>query len=126
MGGLAILLAYLLFLLIITIPAGIAIINRLPQIMTLRPRTTSYKVSQSGDTLTIEESTLPQRPWWQRILYVLLVGWWLGAIWLSIAWLAAVIAALAALATLGLLLPLVALPFWMFSKAGAVMSLYRT
>lgn len=119
LGGLAILLSYLLFLPIITIPAGIGIINRLPQIMTLRPRNTAFRMTQSGETLIIEESTLPQRPWWQRILFVVLVGWWFGAIWLSVAWLFGILA----FVTFGLTIPIA---FWMFDRAGAVTSLYRT
>lgn len=119
LGGLAVVLAYLLFLPIITIPFGIGIINRLPQVMTLRPRTMSFRMTQSGDTLIIAESSLPQRPWWQRIIYLVLVGWWLGAFWLAIAW---VFGALA-FVTFGLTLPIA---FWMFNRAGAVTSLYRT
>jgi len=116
LGGGAIALAYLLFIPIITIPLGIAILNRIPQVMTLRPRTSNYTVTQMGDTLVVEESTLPQRPWLQRILYLVLVGWWFGAIWLSAAWAVGVV-------TLGLGLPL---SFWMFNRAGAVISLYRS
>jgi len=116
LGGGAIALAYLLFIPIITIPLGIAILNRIPQVMTLRPRTSNYTVTQMGDTLVVEESTLPQRPWLQRILYLVFVGWWFGAIWLSAAWAVGVF-------TLGLGLPL---SFWMFNRAGAVISLYRT
>lgn len=119
LGGWAIFLAYILFLPIITIPLGIGIINRLPQIMTLRPRTTSYSATNTGDTMIIEESTLPQRPWWQRILYLLLIGWWFGAIWITAAWLVGILSVF----TLGLTLPIA---FWMFERAGAVTSLYRT
>jgi hypothetical protein len=48
-----------------------------------------------------------------RLIYFLVVGWWLGALWLIVAWI---------LSVLILTLPIAVL---MYNRTGAVMTLHR-
>ena len=103
LSALAIGVAYFMCAIIIGLPVGFMIFNRLPVILTLRPRTERVVASGGDDQL----------PLWIRGLYFLLVGWWLGAIYLTIAWALCVI--------------LITLPIglWLFNRVGAVMTLLR-
>lgn len=82
LGGIAITLAYLLLPWIITTPLSFWLFNRIGTAMTLRPRTTHWENTGS----TIRQATIPQRPWYARLVWFVLIGWWLGAIWLTIAY----------------------------------------
>jgi len=110
---LAITVAYLALFVIIGIPLAFAIFNRLPTILTLRPRTTRWAARTEGGVTFIELGHERQRPWWQRTTYFILVGWWFGAVWLYVAWL------------LGILVITLPLTFWMFNRASGVMTLHR-
>lgn len=115
LGQLALLSAWFLNLLIITLPLGMYILNRLPQIFTLRPSTTQWQTETAGQGVTVVRAAeTPQRNFWWRVVYFVLVGWWFSLIWLEIAWLA------------GLTLVLLPLSFWMFSASAAVTTLRRT
>lgn len=113
LSGIAIGVAYLCCLTIIGLPAGFWIFNRLPVILTLRPRT-DIRVTQVVDGVAlVGGGTVHQRPLWLRAIWFLLVGWWLGAIYMWVAWLLCVI--------------LITLPvgLWLFNRVGAVMTLLR-
>lgn len=115
LGQLAVLSAWVLNLLIITLPLGMFILNRLPQIFTLRPSTTRWEAQQVGEDVSVVRAVeLPQRDFWVRTIYFVLVGWWFSLFWLEVAWFA------------GLTLVLLPLSFWMFSKSAAVTTLRRT
>ena len=115
LGELAVLSAWVLNLLIITLPLGMYILNRLPQIFTLRSSTAHWQVERLGEGVTIVTAAeQPQRNFWWRVVYFVFVGWWLSFIWLELAWLA------------GLTLVLLPLSFWMFSKSAAITTLRRT
>lgn len=91
------------------------ILNRLPQIFTLRPSTTRWEAQQVGEDVSVVRAVeLPQRDFWVRTIYFVLVGWWFSLFWLEVAWFA------------GLTLVLLPLSFWMFSKSAAVTTLRRT
>ena len=116
LGPLTMLLAHALFLLVVTIPLSMALFNRIPQIMTLRPRNTTYGVSHANGLTTIEETTQEQLAWYIRVPYFVFFGLWASTVWFLLA------EALGIL-TLGLALPL---SFWMFNRVGAIATLYRT
>ncbi len=68
-------LAWLLIVSIIGLPLGLVMLNRLPQIATLRP------------PLTLGNGARVSQPFWLwRALYFVLVGWWFSFIWMSLAW----------------------------------------
>lgn len=110
---LAVTLAVLLQLTIIGIPAAIWLINRIPQIVTLKSsRKLQIAASEAGITMVARDDR-PQHRWYVRTLWYIVVGWWATALWLYTAWLASVTI---------LLLPL---GFWMFGQTGKVQTLRR-
>ena len=73
---------------IIGVPLGIWLINRLPSVLTLRPRTRSWELGQDADGRTIvSERGRPQVAWPIRGLRFLIVGWWASGLWMAVAWL---------------------------------------
>jgi uncharacterized membrane protein YccF (DUF307 family) len=106
LGQLAIFAAWFWNLLVVTLPLGLFILNRLPQIITLRPATMNLE----GTVLKDQQ----QRPLVLRALYFVLVGWWFSFAWLEAAYIAAASV---------VLLPIA---FWMFAKSAAVTTLRRT
>ena len=82
LGGIVISLGYLLLPWIITTPISFWLFNRIGSAMTLRPR--SQQFHQAGNVYAMRSPH--QRPWFFRLIWFVLVGWWLGAIWLTIAY----------------------------------------
>src|SRR5690606_8933950 len=76
LGSFAVAAAYVMFLLIVTIPVGIAILNNIPMIMALRQP--DRLVTAYG------EVAVPQHNFLLRALWFILVGWWLAGIALTI------------------------------------------
>jgi uncharacterized membrane protein YccF (DUF307 family) len=111
LGFLAIAVGYVCLILIITAPIGIAILDRLPRIMTLRAPAEKLTFSDEGLT----RDSVDQRSWLIRLPYILLIGWWIGLIWLLGAY-------VITLVTFGIGLPI---SFWMFARAAKVITLYR-
>ena len=105
LGALAIVLAYLLFLTVLGIPLGVMIINRIPYLMALR---------QTDPAISYVGSVASQHNFIIRVLWFLLIGFWLTALWLSLAYIFA--------------LTIIAMPigFWMFDKAPALLTLHRS
>lgn len=115
LGFWVIVAAYVCLILLITAPIGIALLDRLPRIMTLRAPARTVAVSASGEIVEVDGGKVDQLPWLVRIPWLILVGWWLGAVWLLGAY-------SITLFTFGLGLPI---SFWMFGRAGKVTTLYR-
>ena len=115
LGGIVTVAAWVLNITIIGLPLGLWLLNRLPQIMTLKPVETQGKVIVDNGRVIYRESNLPAHPFLLRALYFLLVGWWFSALWMSAAWLLTG-------ASLGLGLPLA---FWMFDRVPAITTLAR-
>jgi uncharacterized membrane protein YccF (DUF307 family) len=111
----AILLAWLLNLTILLIPAGVFILNRIPQIATLKSsrKAVQHGIDRETGLYTVEMVDREQLPMWQRAIYFLLVGWWASLLWLEAAWF------------IGLLIVTLPVSFWMFGAAGKVTSLRR-
>src|SRR5215210_4687129 len=85
--ALVIVIGYLFLVTIIGIPVAFALFNRIPQLLTLRTRTVRYRTDVRDGITYLTAGTEAQRPWYQRAVYFLLVGWWFGAVWLVAAWL---------------------------------------
>ncbi|MDO9086387.1 MAG: YccF domain-containing protein [Anaerolineaceae bacterium] len=115
LGGIWTTIAWVLVVSIIGLPLGLMMLNRIPQIMTLKPvRENRYMVEQDGRWV-MRKYTKEQPSFLARALYFLLIGWWFSALWLLSAWAIAGI-------TLGLGLPL---SFWMFDRVPAITTLSR-
>ena len=90
LSGWAVLLAIVLQLTLIGIPAAVWLVNRIPQIMTLKSsRKLRVTGSESGVTVIGHADRL-QRAWWIRTIYYVLVGWWATSFWMALAWLASI------------------------------------
>ena len=113
LSGLAALLAILLQLTILGIPAAIWVINRIPQITTLKSSRKLQIATGEGGMAMVGHADRQQRRWWVRALYYILVGWWAVSIWMTLAW----------VATLTLIL--MPLGFWMYGATGKVQTLRR-
>jgi uncharacterized membrane protein YccF (DUF307 family) len=103
LSGVAIAVAYVMCAIIIGIPIGFMIFNQLPLILTLRPRSLGY----------VADGTVEQLPLWLRAIWFIFIGWWLGFLYMAIAWFLCVI--------------IITLPvgLWLFNRVGAVMTLLR-
>ncbi len=113
LSGVAITVAYFFCVTIIGLPVGFWIFNRLPLILTLRERTgTTTTEVRDGITYVVNRN-VEQYPMVARALWFILVGWWLGAFYLALAW--------------GLCVLIITLPIglWLFNRVGAVMTLLR-
>ena len=104
--------AILLQLTIIGIPAAVWIINRIPQVTTLKS-SRALQVTEGRDLARIGFSDRRQIRWWIRAVYYVLVGWWAVSLWLLAAWVVGVTV---------LLLPLA---FWMYGATGTIQTLRR-
>jgi uncharacterized membrane protein YccF (DUF307 family) len=102
--------AWILSVTIIGLPLGLYMLNRMPQIVTLKPSRSNLLVTPSGQVVQMDVS---QRPFLLRAIYFLLIGWWFSALWIAIAW------ALNA-SIIGMLIA-----FWMFDRVPAVITLAR-
>lgn len=115
LGFWAILAAYLCLVLILPAPLGIALLNRLPRIMTLRAPAREITVHDDHGHLTVEHGKIDQRSWLIRLPWLILIGWWFGAFWLLAAY-------AVTLFTAGFAFPI---SFWMFGRAARVITLQR-
>jgi uncharacterized membrane protein YccF (DUF307 family) len=112
-GELWIAVAWLLMVTIVGIPLGIAMLNRLPQVIALRGNRVAVEVLRHGDQVVQRETRVPQRNIVLRALYFVLIGWWLTALWMEAAY--------------ALCLSIIGLPvgFWMFDRVPALLTLQR-
>jgi uncharacterized membrane protein YccF (DUF307 family) len=85
--GIAMGLAWLAGLTIIGLPISFYIVNRIPTTLTLRPRREQYQLVTGADGVTRHERiSTPQSSWLIRLAYFILIGWWLSAFWMAIAY----------------------------------------
>jgi uncharacterized membrane protein YccF (DUF307 family) len=100
---------------IIGLPIGIWLVNRLPTVITLRPRTSYAYASIDRQGRTVYTAGVPrdQPPWWLRFVWFLLVGWWASLLVMALGW--------------ALLLPIITIPIGvlLFNRVPFVASLYR-
>jgi uncharacterized membrane protein YccF (DUF307 family) len=113
-SGIAVAVAWVALITIIGIPLGIWIINRLPSILTLRPRTKHWSLGQDEQRRPVAiERGRPQVSWLIPGLWFVLVGWWASAFWMGAAW-------LIQLTVIGIPIALL-----MFNRTPFIASLYR-
>jgi len=113
-SGIVVAVAWFALVTIVGIPLGIWLINRLPSVLTLRPRTRSWELGQDaeGRTIVSERGRL-QVSWPIRGLWFIFIGWWASGLWMGAAW-------LIQLTIIGLPIALL-----MFNRTPFVASLYR-
>ncbi len=113
LSAIATVLAYALCITIIGLPFGFALFNRLPAVLTLRPRSEAYVTEVRDGVTFMRGGTVPQLPMAGRAVWFLLAGWWLGAIYVTVAWFLCVI--------------IITLPIglYLYNRVGAVMTLLR-
>lgn len=101
--------AWLLLVLLVTIPIGIKMINVVPMVLSLKPPAREF-VERAGDGSVRSRE---QRSLVVRAVWFLLVGWWASGIWMAVAY--------------ALTLSIVGIPvaIWMYGKLPAIVSLYR-
>lgn len=107
-------LAWVLNLTIIGLPLGLAMINKLPKVMTLKSQQAQLELGTNADgTYTLTRKHIDQVPFWMRAVYFVLIGWWASLLWAEVAWLMCVF--------------IVTIPvgFIMFNKMPAVTTLAR-
>jgi uncharacterized membrane protein YccF (DUF307 family) len=104
-------IAWVLSITIIGLPIGLWMLNKLPQVSTLQPERHDLVITTSGKAYVRDRE---QHSFLLRAVYFVLVGWWLSALWLTVAW------ALSA--------SIIGLPFafWMFNRVPAIITLART
>ena len=114
LSGIFIAVGWALMVTVIGIPIGLWFLHRVPWAQTLRPRNEviAWSHDESG-AVTVTRVTTPQYPILLRAIYILLVGWWLGAIWLGIAW------------ALGLLIVTLPISILMIDRSPFLVSLER-
>jgi len=106
--------AWFAMITIIGLPLGIWLINRIPTVLTLRPRTSYvYTYVDGTGAAWTGQSQLQQTPWPVRGLWFILVGWWASAAMMSVAW---------ALVVLIITMPI---GLWLYNRVPFVASLYR-
>jgi uncharacterized membrane protein YccF (DUF307 family) len=103
-------LAWILCLTIIGLPVGLYMLNRLPQVVTLKPSRSDLVLTTTGRVI---ERDVRQVPFLLRAVYFVLFGWWLSAIWLAIAW------------ALNVSIIGMVIGFWMFDRVPALITLAR-
>jgi uncharacterized membrane protein YccF (DUF307 family) len=81
--GVWILTAWLLNLTVIGLPLGLWMIDRVPQVLTLKSRSGFWEMDLKGGG---RYRTAGQLAWPVRALYFLVVGWWLSLLWAGVAW----------------------------------------
>ena len=104
-------LAWVLCVTVIGLPLGLYMLNRLPQVVTLKPQRETLVLTHDGRLLQSRERQLP---FLLRAIYFVLIGWWFSALWISVAW------ALHA-TIIGMIVG-----FWMFDRVPAVVTLARS
>ena len=83
--GVWILVAWVLNATIIGLPLGLWMINRVPQVLTLKAQSGQFETDLStGKTQYVSAR---QSAWLLRAAYFLLIGWWLSLLWAAAAWL---------------------------------------
>jgi uncharacterized membrane protein YccF (DUF307 family) len=110
LSGIWAVVAWVLCITIIGLPFGLYMLNRLPQVVTLKPRRSDLVVTTTG---RVVERAVAQVPFLLRAVYFVLIGWWLSAIWLVIAW------------ALHVTIIGMVIGFWMFDRVPAIVSLAR-
>ena len=113
-SGVVVGIAWVALITIIGIPLGVWLINRLPTVLTLRPRSRTWSLGQdAAGNAVMAEVGRAQVAWPIRAIWFVLVGWWVSGVWMVIAW-------FVQLTIIGIPIALM-----MFNRTPFVASLYR-
>lgn len=107
-------IAWIMMITIVGIPIGVMMLNKIPWIIALRNEPVTVKVTKRVDGSLVErEIGKPQMNFLLRAIYFILIGWWLTALWMELAY--------------ALCMSVIGLPigFWMFDCVPGVLSLKR-
>lgn len=115
LGAIWLIIAWILNITIIGLPLGLAMLNRIPQVMTLRPARVQTTVHMNNGSAVVDHAPLRQHFFLLRAFYFICIGFWFSLLWMLLAWAIAGI-------TLGLGLPVA---FWMFDRVPQVTTLAR-
>jgi len=79
--------AWVLNVSIIGLPLGLWMLNRVPQVLTLKPAG-GYSVAdvRDGKVVSVRYEGVRQRFWPWRLIYFLVIGWWFSLGWSLVAW----------------------------------------
>jgi uncharacterized membrane protein YccF (DUF307 family) len=112
--GMAIAFAWFCALSVILLPIAYVVVNKIPVILTLRPRSIETSASVDADgTLRISTGGASQLPIWQRALWFVFVGWWACGVAMALAYL------------MCLTVVLLPLGLMLFNRVPAVLTLQR-
>jgi uncharacterized membrane protein YccF (DUF307 family) len=112
--GFAIGFAWLCSITLVLLPITYMIVNKIPTILTLRPRSMGSDVTVEADgTVRITTGGAIQRPFWQRALWFVFVGWWACGLAMTVAY------------VLSLTVILLPIGLMIFNRVPAVMTLQR-
>jgi len=106
--------AWFLMVTVVGAPLGVAMLNVLPHVIALRGDRTAVEVLEFGDEKVFTRPThVPQRSMVFRVLYFVLIGWWVSALWMEAAY--------------AVCLSIIGLPlgFWMFDQVPGLLTLRR-
>ena len=82
--GIAMAIAWLAAIVIVGLPLSFWLVNRIPTMLTLRPRREEYLVVTGTDGVTRMQNLATQQTGvLLRIVYFVLIGWWLSALWMA-------------------------------------------
>ena len=112
LGQIWMFVAWIFMVTIIGIPVGIAMLNNISKVFALREPTERVMVRSVTDgRLTQRELEPPQINIVVRALYFILIGWWLTAAWMELAY--------------AICLTVIGLPigFWMFDRVPMILTL---
>ena len=79
--------AYLASLTIIFLPIAFVLFNVVPTVLTLRPRRTHVTTEMRDGVMHISHGNVPQRSFWIRALWFVLVGWWASGVCIVVGYL---------------------------------------
>lgn len=71
---------------LVLLPLGLWMLNRVPQVLTLKPMAVETEVRVAGGTTTVFTRDVRQPGCLIRLVYFLLVGWWASLVWANVAW----------------------------------------
>lgn len=85
--GIVMTVAWAAAVIIIGLPLTFWLVNRIPTVLTLRPRVEQYGLVTGSDGITRHERvTTEQDSIGLRALYFILIGWWASALWMAVSY----------------------------------------